>query len=56
MRRSNGSDTRDYSKLLFFLRGWETFLELYFFIKKLIQVIGVLGFWGFGVLGFWGFG
>ena len=21
-----------------------------------VQLIGVLGFWGFGVLGFWGFG
>ena len=31
-------------------------LPLKFSIREYIQLIGVLGFWGFGVLGFWGFG
>ena len=31
--------------------GYELFRAEHF-----IQLLGVLGFWGFGVLGFWGFG
>ena len=31
------------------------FFHSYIFLLQILELHGVLGFWGFGVLGFWGF-